>query len=72
MLPSNTTLTALVRELLESEIRRRRMARSASEYVSFLEKHPDEAEELEGWATAPLDASPARRVRRTRSSRKRR
>jgi hypothetical protein len=60
------TLTALVRDLLGTEIRRRRMIQAAAAYTSFLVNHPAEVEALEGWAAAPLDREPARRTRRRR------
>jgi hypothetical protein len=65
--PAGGTLTALVRDLLESEIRRRKMARAAAKYVAFLGKHPGESEELDAWASAPLERdAPARNLSRTR------
>jgi hypothetical protein len=64
--PPNQTLSGLVRELLECEIRRRRMARASTEYMRFLEQSPDEADELEAWAEAPLerDTAPGRRKKK--------
>lgn len=64
--PRGTTLTALVRELLASEIRRQRMARAAAEYATFLATHPGESDEMDAWAAAPLDRNAAPRVRRRR------
>ena len=63
MRPAGATLTSLVRELLESEIRRRRMARAALDYSSFLHAHPGEAQELDSWASARLDRDAAPRPR---------
>jgi predicted CopG family antitoxin len=53
--PAGETLASVVRELLESEIRRRRMARAALDYSVFLAAHPAETEELGNWAAAPLE-----------------
>ena len=64
--PAGTTLTALVRELLESEIRRRRMAQAAREYATFLAAHPEESEEMDAWASAPLERPAAPRASRRR------
>jgi hypothetical protein len=64
--PANQTLTALVRELLEAEIRRRRMIRAATEYTAFLEQNPDEASELELWASSPLERDAAGRRKKRR------
>jgi hypothetical protein len=61
--PAGATLTSLVRELLESEIRRRRMVGAAAKYATFLQEHPDEAASLETWASAPLDRDPGTRSR---------
>lgn len=66
MKPANQTLTALVRELLEAEIRRRRMVRAATEYTAFLEQNPDESSELELWANAPLERDAIRRRKKRR------
>lgn len=66
ILPTHTTLTALVRELLESEMRRRRMADAANAYVSFLNQNPQEAADLDAWATAPLDVDPEPPRKRSR------
>ena len=61
-----TTLTALVRELLEAEIWRQRMARAATEYATFLAAHPEESEEMDAWASAPIERATPPRVRRRR------
>lgn len=66
MQPAGTTLTALVRELLESEIRRQRMERAAAEYATFLAAHPGESEDMAAWASASLDRDAAPRARRRR------
>jgi hypothetical protein len=31
------------------------MAQAADEYLAFLKSHPDEREEMESWASVPLD-----------------
>lgn len=64
--PADKTLAALVRELLEAELRRQRMARSAAEYAEFLSEHPDEAEEMDAWATTSLERDVAARRRRAK------
>ncbi len=66
MKPANQTLTALVRELLEAEIRRRRMIRAGAEYAAFVEQNADEASELELWANAPLERDATRRRKKRR------
>lgn len=48
-------LTSLVRELLKAQIHRRKMARAAEEYMAFMSENADESQELEIWASAPLD-----------------
>ncbi len=64
--PKGGTLTALVRELLGAEIRRRRMVQAAAEYTVFLAKHPEEADAMESWASAPLERDAAPRAGRRR------
>ena len=51
------TLTGFVRDLLESEMRRRHLRESAEAYVEFLHAHPAEAEAMDAWSTAPLERS---------------
>jgi hypothetical protein len=48
-------LTSLVRELLKAQMHRRKMARAAEAYMVFLSENGDESQELEVWASAPLD-----------------
>jgi hypothetical protein len=64
--PANKTLAALVRELLEAELRRQRMTRAAADYSAFLSKHPEEAEEMDAWATARLELDVTKRRPRTK------
>jgi len=59
-------LTALVRELLKAQIHRSKMARAAEEYAAFLRENPEEATELEAWASAPLDRE--RSIRRKKKA----
>lgn len=64
--PANQTLTALVRDLLEAELRRQRMARAAADYAAFLSEHPDEAQEVDAWASTSLERDVAPRRRRAK------
>ena len=48
-------LTSLVRDLLKAQIHRRKMARAAEEYIAFMSENPAELQELDTWATTPLD-----------------
>ena len=59
--PRSQTLAAYVREALEADVRRRRMALAAQEYQAFLSANPDEATDMEQWADAPLSARVKRR-----------
>lgn len=59
--PQSQSLAAYVREALEADVRRRRMALAAQEYRTFLSANPEEAEEMEQWAEAPLAATVKRR-----------
>ena len=62
----NQTLTALVRELLTSEIRRRRALEASQKYVAFMSQHPEEERELDAWSTAPLERDVTARARKKR------
>jgi len=57
-------LTALVRELLNAQIHRSKMAQAAEEYTAFLRENPGESTELDVWASAPLDRDPSVRPRK--------
>lgn len=64
MIPEDKTLTAFVREVLEREIRRRKMVHAAEEYASFLKKSPEEAEWLKNWEETDLTSLPKKRRKR--------
>ncbi len=59
--PREQTLAAYVREALERDVRRHRLALAAREYSAFLTANPDEQVEMEAWADAPLTKAPRRR-----------
>jgi hypothetical protein len=56
--PDDLSLSAFVRQVLLSELRRRAMAASANEYREFLAKHPEEAKWLHEWESADLASAP--------------
>lgn len=58
--PPSKSVSAYVRDVLESDIRRRRVAEAAAEYKVFVASHPDEQASLDDWDKADL-ASPPRR-----------
>jgi predicted CopG family antitoxin len=66
---SDQSLSALIRELLQSELRRRRMARAAQEYMSFIASNPEELQEMDAWSFASLD-SDSKALKRRRNKRK--
>ena len=53
------SLTSLVRDLLKAQLHRKKMARAAEEYTTFLSQNNGEALELDAWASASLDREPA-------------
>ena len=55
---SDQSLSALIRELLQSELRRRRMATAGQNYVSFLKDNAAESMEMDAWTSAALDTDP--------------
>jgi hypothetical protein len=59
-------LTSLVRDLLKAQIHRRKMARAAEEYLAFMSENAAESQELEMWASAPLESDKA--VRRKKKA----
>jgi hypothetical protein len=61
MKASDQNLTSLVRDLLREQLQRRRMAQAAEEYAAFLRQNPEESQELDVWASAPLERDPQTR-----------
>jgi hypothetical protein len=59
--PSNVTLTAFVRSILEREVMSSKLREAADRYATFLETSPDEREWLSEWERADLAAPPKRR-----------
>lgn len=59
--PRDQTLAAYVREALERDVRRHRMALAARDYAAFLAANPEEQGEMAAWADAPLTKAPKRR-----------
>lgn len=58
--PREQTLAAYVREALERDLLRRRLVAAAGDYAAFLDANPEERDEMEMWAEAPL-AKPGKR-----------
>lgn len=57
-LPPNLSLTAFVRDILERDLRRRKIIQAADAYVAWLAKHPKEQEGLDEWSEADLAHAP--------------
>ncbi len=55
---SDQSLSSLIRELLQSELRRRRMARAGQDYVSLMKSNSAESMDMDAWSSAPLDSDP--------------
>jgi len=53
---ANQSLSSLIRELLQSELRRRKMARAAQDYMSFMKENTAESMEMDAWSMALLDS----------------
>lgn len=62
--PRDQTLSGFVREILDGEVRRRKLRAAAESYVTFLRDHPEEAEAMDRWASAPLDRSARSKAKR--------
>lgn len=61
--PPRQTLTGYVREVLEREVRRRKMLDAADRYTEFLRANAAEREWLAEWDRADLAQPPKRRRR---------
>lgn len=62
--PPGETLTGFVRSVLDAEVRRKRLRAASEAYARLLRTHPDEAEAVDIWATAPLQRAPRTRRRK--------
>ena len=67
VVPKKKSLTAFVREVLESEVQRRRMSEAGEAYLRFLEANPEEKKWLEEWETSDLGSSPKPSKRKNKS-----
>jgi len=61
--PRSLTLSAWVREILQREVKRQRMAEAADRYTEFVRDSPAETADLAEWDRADLTATPKRRRR---------
>jgi hypothetical protein len=61
--PREQTLSAYVREALERDVRRQKLAIAAREYAAFLAANPGERDDMQRWAEAPLTKPVPRRKR---------
>ena len=56
--PESMSVSAFVREVLERDIRQRKMASASSEYRNFIESNPEKKRWLREWEKADLIAPP--------------
>jgi hypothetical protein len=61
--PRSQSLSAYVRSILESEVRRLKMLAAAEKYSAFLQHNADERAWLDEWDSADLARPPRRRRR---------
>jgi len=61
--PPEQSVTSYVREVLEHDIRRQRMAEAGRRYRAFLNEHVDEASLVREWEAARLDQKPQNKRR---------
>ena len=64
--PRDETLTGFVRIVLDAEVRRQHLRAAAEAYADHLRDHPEEAELMDAWASAPLDRKAKPRRKRSR------
>jgi len=58
LIPKDQTLSKFVKEILQKEVLKRKMANAAQNYNQFLKDSADEAESEELWESADLLAEP--------------
>ena len=64
VMPRDKSVSAFVREIIEKEIRRRKMIDSAEQYTAFLQTHTGERSEMEDWEKSDLESIPKKSSRR--------
>jgi hypothetical protein len=68
ILPKDQSLSAFIREVLEREIRRRKMIDAGNQYAEFLAGSASEREWLEDWESADLTNAPSVSATKRRKS----
>jgi len=58
--PESVSLSAYVREVLNKDLRRRKLAQAAVSYEEFLAANPEEKSWMREWDEANLTSSPKR------------
>lgn len=58
ILPKNLSISGFIREVLEQEIRRRKMIEAGKQYSEFLAASSSERDWLEDWESADLATAP--------------
>lgn len=59
--PASKSISAYVRDVLEGDLRRRKVAEAAVEYRAFTEAHPGEDAWMAEWDRADLAAAPRKK-----------
>lgn len=60
LMPKGKSLSKFVKEVLQKEVNRSKMAQAASEYNSFLSENLEEASLESDWEKADLSSDPAK------------
>ena len=63
--PPSQSITSYVRSVLESDVKRHRVAEAAAQYEAFVASHPEEREWLSDWDKADLSQPPKRSAKKT-------
>ena len=63
--PASQSISSYVREILERDIKRHKVAEAAVQYEAFVAAHPEEREWLSDWDKADLSRPPKRNSRKT-------
>ena len=53
--PADVSISAFVRNLLSTAVKKQKMLEAAKKYQAFLEEHPEEKTALELWQEADLE-----------------
>ena len=63
--PASQSISSYVREVLENDLKRHKVAEAAVQYEAFVAAHPEEREWMSDWDKADLSHPPKQKTKKT-------